>query len=170
MELWRSAGQGWGTRPQGQGLRGPGVRTGADPGRGGGRPRVAHTLPPHLCLRAGCPPPGPGAATASGGKRAAVRPLPSWELDPTCCAARPGCRPLHGLLGGPCGSARPGQAGQPRHQGREAVLPGPSCPEHTEASAGASGSALCLAERRRRGPLSSGSFRGTRVGLWCGRG
>lgn len=128
-----------------------------------GRPRVAHTLPPHLCLRAGCPPPGPGAATASGGKRAAVRPLPSWELDPTCCAARPGCRPLHGLLGGPCGSARPGQAGQPRHQGREAVLPGLSCPEHTEASAGASGSALRLAERRRRGPLSSGNFRGTRV-------
>lgn len=122
-------GRGRSMRPQGRGLHVPRVRTGADPrGGGGGRPRGVHVLPPHLCLRAGCPPPGPGGATASREKRAAVRPLPPWELDSTCCAARPGCRPLHKLLGGPRRSARPWRARRPRPQGREVGAARPVLP------------------------------------------
>lgn len=46
---------------------------------------MAHRLPPHLCLRAGCPPPGPGAARASGETGQLFRPLPVLGLGLTPC-------------------------------------------------------------------------------------
>lgn len=110
-------GQGESTHPQAAPatrLHVPRVRTGTNSGRQGDH--MAHKLPPHLCLRAGCPPPGPGGARASRETGQLVRPLPVLGLGLTRCPpiAVTLCTSFSGTS-----AAQSGQelARRPRHEG-----------------------------------------------------